>query len=98
MTLAVCLPGYGEVGLWLVYESKRSGKWVITDKLSNHYVPRIRESFGDIYQNEAEIGLGALPIYSLKLFLNMGESTAMIEGIGSIAPITETRFEKWVEI
>ena len=29
MALAACLLGYGEVGLWLADESKRSGNWVI---------------------------------------------------------------------
>ena len=58
MALAACLLGYGEVGLWLVDESKRPGSWVVMEESSNSYVPWIREYSGEIYQRAVEIGLG----------------------------------------
>ena len=59
MALAACLLGYGEVGLWLVEESKRPGSWVIMDESSNPYVPWIAEYSGEMYQKAVETGLGA---------------------------------------
>jgi len=64
MALAACLIGYGEVGLWLVDESKRPGSWVIMDESSNPYVPWINEYSGEMYQKAVETGLGALRAYS----------------------------------
>ena len=98
MALAACLLGYGEVGLWLVNESKRSGSWVIMDESSNPYVPWIREYSGEMYQKAVGIGLGASRLYSSSILLNVDGITATIEGIGSIAPITEEGFKEWVEI
>jgi hydroxymethylpyrimidine/phosphomethylpyrimidine kinase len=58
MALAACLLGYGEVGLWLVEESKRPDPWVVMDEKLNPYVPWIREYSGEMYQTAVEIGLG----------------------------------------
>lgn len=63
MALAACLLGYGEVGLWLVDESRRPGSWVVMDELSNPYVLWIREYSGEMYQTAVEIGLGAPRVY-----------------------------------
>ena len=60
MALAACLLGYGEVGLWLIDESKRPGGWVIMNESSNPYVPWIKEYSGEMYQKAVETGLGAL--------------------------------------
>jgi len=60
MALAACLLGYGEVGLWLANESKRSGSWVIMDESSYPYVPWIREYSGEVYQKAVEIGLATV--------------------------------------
>jgi hydroxymethylpyrimidine/phosphomethylpyrimidine kinase len=64
VALAACLLGYGEVGLWLIDESKRPGSWVIMDERSNPYVPWIREYSGEGYQKAVETGLGAPPLCS----------------------------------
>ena len=98
MALAACLLGYGEVGLWLANESKYPGSWAIMDELSNPYVPWIREYSGEMYQKAVEVGLGALQVHPSCFLLNMDDTTATIEGIGSITPVTEERFEEWVEI
>lgn len=95
VALAVCLVGYGEVGLWLVDESKRPGSWVIMDESSNPYVPWI---FGEMNQKAVEMGLGAPRAYSASFLLNVDGMAATIESIASMAPITEERFEEWVEI
>jgi hydroxymethylpyrimidine/phosphomethylpyrimidine kinase len=58
MALAACLLGYGEVGLWLVDESKRPESWVVMEESSNPYVPWIREYSGEMYQRAVGIGLG----------------------------------------
>lgn len=48
------------------------------------------------------MGLGALLVCSPRLFLNVDEVTAAVEGIGSIKLITEAKFEvgicKWVMV
>ena len=98
MALAACLLGYGEVGLWLANESRRSGSWVNMDESSNPYVPWIREYSGEMYQKAVEIGLGASLAYSPSFLLNVDGIIATIEGIGSIAPITDEGFEEWVGI
>ena len=72
MALAACLLGYGEVGLWLANESKRSGSWVIMDESSNPYVPWIREYSGEKYQKAVEIGLGAPQVYLPSFFTERG--------------------------
>jgi hydroxymethylpyrimidine/phosphomethylpyrimidine kinase len=72
MALAACLVGYGEVGLWLVDESRRPGSWVIMDESSNPYVPWIREYSGDVYQKAVEIGLGEPRAYSSSFSTNQG--------------------------
>jgi len=74
MALAACLLGYGEVGLWLVNESKHPGSWVIMDESSNPYVPWIREYSGEMYQKAVEIGLGALRVKLPGFLLTVGES------------------------
>ena len=58
MALSACLLGYGEVGLWLIEESKRPDSWVVLDEELNPYVPWIREYSGEMYQKAVEIGLG----------------------------------------
>ena len=99
MALAACLVGYGEVGLWLVEESKRPGSWVIMDESLNPYLPWIKEYSGGVYQEAVELGLGALGAsYSPSLLLNAGDMVATIEGIGSMAPLTEEMFEEWAKI
>ena len=98
MALAACLIGYGEVGLWLVDESKRPGSWVIMDESSNPYVPWINEYSGEMYQKAVEMGLGALRAYSASFPLNVDGMTATIEGIGSTVPLTDERFEELAEI
>jgi len=98
MALAACLVGYGEVGLWLVDESKRPGGWVIMDETSNPYVPWIKEYSGEMYQKAVEMGLGALRAHSASFLLNVDDIPATIEGIGSMAPLTNERFEELAEI
>jgi hydroxymethylpyrimidine/phosphomethylpyrimidine kinase len=98
MALSACLLGYGEVGLWLTNESKRPGSWVTMDESSNPYVLWINEYSGEMYQKAVEIGLGVLRVYSSSFLLNVDGVVATIEGIGSIVPLTEERFEEWVEI
>jgi hydroxymethylpyrimidine/phosphomethylpyrimidine kinase / thiaminase len=58
MALAACLLGYGEVGLWLIRESKRSESWVLMDKNSNPYIPWIEVYSGERYQEAVRVGLG----------------------------------------
>ena len=72
MTLAACLVGYGEVGLWSADESKHPGSLVIVDDWSNPYVPWIREYSGEVYQKGVEMGLGALPARSPRFFSERG--------------------------
>ena len=98
MALAACLLGYGEVGLWLVSESKRPGSWVIMDESLNPYVLWIKEYSGEKYQKAVGIGLGALRVDSSGFPLNVNGVTATIEGIGLKAPVTQESFEEWVEI
>ena len=68
------------------------------DESSNPYVPWIREYSGEVYQKAVEIGLGALQQYSPGFLINMDDTTATVEGIGSVTPPTEGIFEEWVEI
>lgn len=68
------------------------------DDMPNPYMPWIREYSWETCQKAVGIGLGALSVYLPRFFLNIGEVTATIGGIGSIPPITETRFKEWVEI
>jgi len=98
MALAACLIGYGEVGLWLVNESKRPGGWVIMDESSNPYVLWIKEYSGETYQAAVEMGLGALRACSASFLLNVDDTPGTIEGIGSMAPLTNERFEELAEI
>jgi hydroxymethylpyrimidine/phosphomethylpyrimidine kinase len=58
MALAACLLGYGEVGLWLIRESKRDNSWVILVEKVNPYVRWIRSYSGERYQEAVKIGLG----------------------------------------
>lgn len=69
MALAACLLGYGEVGLWLVQESKRPGSWVVMDEVLNPYVPWIRGYSGEMYQKAVETGLGAPRVYPSSILL-----------------------------
>ena len=46
----------------------------------------------------AEIDRDALLVYSPRLFPDANGIIVTIEGTGLITPITEARFEKWVEI
>ena len=63
MSLAACLLGYGEVGLWLLDESKRPDSWVVMDEELNPYVPWIKEYSGEVFQNAVKIGLGEQGTY-----------------------------------
>ena len=98
MALATYLLGHGETGPRLAEESKGLSNWVITDERSDPYVPGITEYSGEMYQKAVKIGLGALQVCSPRLLLNADGTTATIEGIGSIAPITDAGFEEWVGI
>ena len=98
MALSACLLGYGEVGLWLVNESKRPGSWVVMDESKNPYVPWIRDHSGQVFRDAVEIGLGALRANPYRFSLNLDDITATIEDIGSTTPITEEVFEQWAEI
>ena len=92
MALAACLLGYGEVGLWLVEQSKRPRSWVAMDESSNPYVPWIKEYSGEMYQKAVEIGLGAPRVHVQRILLIDVADT--VEDIGRTTPITEERFEE----
>jgi hypothetical protein len=95
---AVCLLGCDEIGLWLADELKRPGSWVVMDEWLNPYVPWVGSIRG--HREAVEICLGGPPVHMLSpmLLLNVDEITARIEGVGSIRPITEVRFEERAEI
>ena len=69
MALAACLLGYGEVGLWLIHESKRSDSWVVMDEKLNPYVPWIRAYSDESYQSAVVTGLGTPRVYPSRFFL-----------------------------
>lgn len=98
MALAACLLGYGEVGLWLVAESKRLGSWVVMDESSNPYVPWIREYSGEMYQRAVDTGLGTPPVCLFRLPLSVDGVTVTIESISLKTSISGANFEEWVEI
>ena len=57
VALAACLLGYGEVGLWLIAESRRENSWVKLE--GNPYLKWIEDYSGPQYQTAVKIGLGA---------------------------------------
>jgi thiaminase len=57
MALAACLLGYGEVGLWLQHEAKRSQSWVQIE--GNPYRKWIEGYSGERYQAAVKVGIGA---------------------------------------
>ena len=57
MTLAACLLGYGEVGLWLQREAKRPQSWVKIE--DNPYKTWIEDYSGEGYQAAVKAGIGA---------------------------------------
>ena len=69
MALAACLLGYGEVGLWLIHESKRPDSWVVMDEKLNPYVPWIRAYSDESYQSAVVTGLGTPRVYPSRFFL-----------------------------
>ena len=58
ISLAACLLGYGEVGLWLVAESKRENSRIKIE--GNPYKRWIDDYAGPQYQNAVKAGLGML--------------------------------------
>jgi hydroxymethylpyrimidine/phosphomethylpyrimidine kinase / thiaminase len=72
MALAACLLGYGEVGLWLVDESKRPGTLVYLDDSLNAYAPWIREYSGEEFQKAVAVGLGAPRAHPSRVLLTLG--------------------------
>lgn len=56
MALAVCLLGYGEIGLWLQREARRSKSWVKMEE--NPYKQWIKGYSGDKYQAAVKLGVG----------------------------------------
>jgi hydroxymethylpyrimidine/phosphomethylpyrimidine kinase len=57
MALAVCLLGYGEVGLWLQREARRPKSWVKIE--DNPYKKWIKGYSGEKYQAAVKVGIGA---------------------------------------
>ena len=97
MTVSTCLIWYGKVGLWLADESKRPGSRVTMDEESNSYADQ-GVLCGDVPESGRDRLRCATGILSLRLLLSMDGMTTTIEGIGSITPITEVRFEDSVGI
>ena len=97
MTVSTCLVGYGKVGLRFADESKRPGSWVTMDEGSNSYVDQ-GVLWGDVPESGRDRLRCATSILSLRLLLSVDGMTTTVEGIGSITPITEVRFEEWVGI
>lgn len=58
VTLAACLLGYGEVGLWLKSEAEKPNSWVRWD--GNPYLKWMEDYSGAQYQNAVCSGLGCL--------------------------------------
>lgn len=58
VTLAACLLGYGEVGLWLKSEAQRADTWVKWE--GNPYRKWMEDYSGEGYQGAVKIGLGML--------------------------------------
>ena len=61
IAVVACLVGYGEVGLWLAHESKKSkeeGGWVVTE--GNPYKQWIDVYNGKEYQEAVRVGIEAL--------------------------------------
>jgi hydroxymethylpyrimidine/phosphomethylpyrimidine kinase len=56
MALAVCLLGYGEVGLWLQREAKGPQSWVKFE--DNPYKTWIEDYSGENYQAAVKVGIG----------------------------------------
>lgn len=57
MALAACLLGYGEVGLWLIRESKLPDTWVVLDEQTNPYLKWIEDYSGTEYQEAVKNGI-----------------------------------------
>ncbi|KAI0296853.1 hypothetical protein BC826DRAFT_1003347 [Russula brevipes] len=58
MSLAACLLGYGQVGLWLQHEAQRPNSWV---KIKNNpYRKWIEDYSGESYQAAVKVGLERL--------------------------------------
>lgn len=68
VTLAACLLGYGEVGLWLKTEAEKPNTWVVWE--GNPYLRWIEDYAGAQYQNAVRSGLGML---SLLIAINLKE-------------------------
>ncbi|KAI5118316.1 hypothetical protein M0805_006600 [Coniferiporia weirii] len=60
VTLAACLLGYGEVGLWLKTEAEMPNSWVKWE--GNPYLKWIEDYAGARYQNAVVSGLGVLEL------------------------------------
>ncbi|KAF8872670.1 Phosphomethylpyrimidine kinase-domain-containing protein [Gymnopilus junonius] len=60
MALMACLLGYGEVGLWLVKESRLPGTWVVQQ--DNPYWYWAQEYSGEMYQSAVKIGLETIEL------------------------------------
>ena len=57
-----------------------------------------RVLWGDIQESGRDKSRYATGIFSPRLHLNVDEIAAKVEGVGSITPIAEARFEERVEI
>ncbi|KAF9228850.1 hypothetical protein BS17DRAFT_691780 [Gyrodon lividus] len=55
VTLAACLLGYGEVGLWLKKEAEKPNSWVTWE--GNPYLKWMQDYSGEEYQNAVRVGL-----------------------------------------
>ncbi|EIW85637.1 hypothetical protein CONPUDRAFT_118575 [Coniophora puteana RWD-64-598 SS2] len=58
MSLAACLLGYGEVGLWLKREASKPGSWVNWE--SNPYLRWMEDYSGKEYQDAVRIGIESI--------------------------------------
>lgn len=95
MAVLSCLLGYGEVGLWLVKNSKGES-WVKLD--GNPYLRWINDYSGQHYQNAVKLGLGTL---SKRLILTSFADIRLAEVIENLAvndPPSPIRLKLWSDI
>lgn len=96
VSLAACLLGYGEVGLWLKSEAEKPNTWVKWE--GNQYLRWIEDYAGSQYQNVVRTGIGQRSSSFSLLLISLMYSTDTLEFAALQDPPSPKRFEEWKEV
>jgi hydroxymethylpyrimidine/phosphomethylpyrimidine kinase len=100
MALAACLIGYGEVGLWLQAESRKTDTWVVREE--NPYCKWMDEYVGEMYQTAIKTGISTYhPVSMISSFDELTPSNVSLDAIEACAvvnPPSANTLEEWRKV